>query len=140
MKKAFVLLVSVMLIGCGQKADSDWEKSTVKSLSGTISILPELAGKVSPTDVLFVMAKGESGPPVAVKKLSPSQFPLQYILSEEGDLMLPGMVFPEELNVTARIYKSGTASPKPGDLGGEYAQNPAKVGQTDIDIEINQIF
>lgn len=141
MKKCALFLIPFFFIGCGQKQDSDWEKSNPKSLSGKITILPELQAKVAPTDVIFVMAKGESGPPVAVKRIKMGPFPIAYTLTEEEDLMLPGMVFPERLNVTARIDKDGNAAPpQPGDLGGEYAQNPATVGSSNIDIEINRLY
>lgn len=131
----------VGLMGCGQKNETGWESSQPKSISGKITILPEFEDKVSSSDVIFIMAKGESGPPIAVKKLQMSAFPIQYTLSEEEDLMLPGMVFPDKMNVVARIDKDGNASkPQPGDLGGEYAQNPAPVGQSDIDIQINRLY
>lgn len=135
------LLMILFVTGCGQKSDTAWEQSKPKSLSGKITILPELQAKVNQGDVLFVMAKGESGPPIAVKRMTITSFPITYSLTEESDLMMPGMIFPEKMYVSVRIDKDGNASrPQPGDLGGEYPNNPAPVGKSDIDIEINQLY
>ena len=75
MKKAWLILVAIGLLGCGEKEKTSWEKTTPKSLSGMIRLHPDLVEKVTSSDVLFVMARGQSGPPIAVKKLRPQQFP-----------------------------------------------------------------
>lgn len=130
----------VGLVGCGRGEETAWEKSQKKSISGKISLHPNLQEKVAATDVLFVMAKGESGPPLAVKKITALQFPLEYTLDED-DMMLPGMIFPEKVYVSARIDKDGNASPpQPGDMEGQFSQNPVDVGKSEVNLEINKVY
>jgi len=130
----------VGLTGCSRSEETAWEKSEKKTISGKIRISQDLQEKVSPTDVIFIMAKGESGPPLAVKKVTATDLPLEYTLSED-DMMLPGMIFPEKVYVSARIDKDGNASPpQPGDMEGQAKNNPVPVGATAVDLEINKMY
>lgn len=109
-----------------------------QTISGVITVAPSLAGDVSPGDVLFIMAKREEGPPVAVKRIQGPSFPLAYTLGPE-DVMIPGTPFEGRFYIVARLKKDGTAGPpKPGDLEGVYPGNPARVGETQVHIDINQ--
>lgn len=86
-----------------------------------VSIAPELAARVAPSDVLFVFARAESGPPapLAIQRLAASALPLTVRLDESMG-MIAGMSlaqFPRVV-IGARVSKSGNAQAAPGDLEG----------------------
>jgi cytochrome c-type biogenesis protein CcmH len=85
----------------------------------------ELADNIKPGEsagALFVLARhaGESGPPLAVKRLALGSWPVQVELSEQ-DSMIPSRVLAvgDEVQVVARISRTGTAAPASGDRYGE---------------------
>jgi cytochrome c-type biogenesis protein CcmH len=106
--------------------------SAGKTVSGTITIAPQLISKVSNNDTLFIFARAVNGPkmPLAVIRIPvPSKWPHTYELTEAMS-MAPGVSlasFPE-VTVEARISKGGNAQLQPGDLTGGSApvKPPAK--------------
>lgn len=115
-----------------------------ETISGTVTIDPALAKQVTPTDVLFITARvpaagGTPGRMVAAKRMDSLKFPLKYTLTPQ-DVMMGGP-FQGKVNITARVKKSGSAGPpEPGDLEGQYAKNPATVGDQHVDILINKRY
>jgi cytochrome c-type biogenesis protein CcmH len=108
------------------------------TITGLISVSPEVQSKVAPTDVLFVIARKDVGPPLAVKKIPNPSFPVAYALTA-GDVMFPGTPFQGEVRVLARVDKDGGAGPaQPGDLEGTAVKVPARVGDRDVDVVINR--
>ena len=110
-------------------------------ISGTLTVDPKLAWKISPSDVLFIIAKrtdGAGGPPVAVARYSDLKFPFKYSLSQDN-VMMAGGTFEGKLNVSARVSKSGEAMGQMGDLSGVYPGNPVSVGESGIDFAINAV-
>lgn len=107
------------------------------SISGTILLAP--GAKAPPGGVLFVIAREgsrEGGPPLAVKRIDATGFPLPYALSA-ADAMSPDSVFSGPVSVTARLDADGNASTKgPDDLVGQFARNPATVGDAGVDIRL----
>ncbi len=98
-------------------------------------------GQASPGDTVFVFAKAAGGPPtpLAIRRLQASDLPTTIELTD-ADAMVPEMRLSKfkRVTVTARISKSGDASPKPGDL--QSAAIEADTGQSGpIDISIDQI-
>jgi cytochrome c-type biogenesis protein CcmH len=92
-----------------------------KSLSGTVSLSPKLAEKVSPTDTVFIFARAAEGPPMplAVLRKQARDLPVKFSL-DDGMAMAPGVKlsgFPRVV-VGARISRAGNATPQPGDLQG----------------------
>jgi len=90
-------------------------------LRGTVRLAPELASKIAPGDTLFVYARAVEGPgmPLAILRRRASDLPLAFSL-DDSMAMSPAMklsAFPKVV-VTARISKSGSATPQPGDLQG----------------------
>ena len=90
-------------------------------LQGTVRLAPELASKIAPGDTLFVYARAAEGPgmPLAILRRRASDLPLAFSL-DDSMAMSPAMklsAFPKVV-VTARISKSGSATPQPGDLQG----------------------
>lgn len=128
---AFAILLGVFLATRGSKGG--------ETVSGTITLGPELQGKVDSGDVLFLIARQGEGPPLAVNRIASPTFPLHYSLSQEN-VMMPSLAFRGEVYVTARISKSGTAQLQKGDMGGACAKNPVSVGAQDADIVIDRVY
>ncbi len=108
-----------------------------KVIAGTVELSTDLSTKVSPEDTVFIIArKAAAGPPLAVKKLPATAFPLSFVLSEK-DVMVGGP-FDGEVELTVRIDKDGDASTKlPGDLLGK-TQAPVKVGDKSVKVLLDQ--
>jgi cytochrome c-type biogenesis protein CcmH len=113
-----------------------------QQISGTITIDPKLKEAVSPQFALFIIARsaeGGGGPPLAVKKVERPVFPLSYSLGAEN-VMMQGRPFTGKVTVVARLDKDGNAASRgPGDLTGEYKNNPVEVGAKNVDIVLDQI-
>ena len=97
-------------------------KSTGTSVTGTVTLDPALASQASPGDSVFVFARAATGSrmPLAVQRAQVKDLPLAFRL-DDSMAMAPGMTLSSapQLTVGARISKSGTAIPQPGDLSGE---------------------
>ena len=142
MKKITVLFVSLLILSssaCSKKSEAPVADVNLgATISGLITMAAELQPKVSRPTTVFIIARKDVGPPLAVKKIVDPTFPLAYVLSAE-DAMFPGTPFQGEVKVTARIDKDGNAGPaQPGDLEGVASQNPARVGDRNVDIVINK--
>ena len=90
-------------------------------LRGRVEIAAALKAKLKPGDTLFVTARAEKGPrvPLAVLRATAAELPLSFAL-DDSMAMAPGMTlsaFPRVV-VSARISRSGEATPRPGDLQG----------------------
>lgn len=132
-----------LLIGC-QKSPKEQTVApqglSQASISGQITLAPEMMSKVGPTDTLYIIAKKGAGPPLAVKRLANITFPFHYEMTA-ADVMFPGTPFQGEVQVVARVDKDGNAGPaQPGDLEGTSTKNPARVGDGDVDIVINKAY
>lgn len=91
------------------------------AIDGTVTLDMALADKVAPTDTLFVFARAPNGPPMplAAVRASASAWPVSFTL-DDGSAMAQGMRlsgFPK-VNLVARVSKSGSATPQPGDIEG----------------------
>ncbi len=110
------------------------------TVSGSVTLSPELASKASPEDTLYIFAQATSGPkmPLAILKIQAKELPLKFSL-DDSLAMAPMMKLSNfsEVIVGARISKSGNAMPQSGDLEG-FSQ-PVKVGAKDIRIRIDKV-
>lgn len=110
------------------------------SLSVQVSLAKNLATQVQPGDYLLVYAKRANSPmPVAVVKQRIDSLPLTVTLDQTTN-MLPNTSLNDakQVVITARISKSGMATPQAGDLIGHSAIiNLVKTHDT-ISIVINQ--
>ncbi len=87
-------------------------------VGGTVSIAPGVLGRVSPKDVLYLIARnGKSKAVVAVRREADVRFPHAFELSA-ADAMTPDQPFAGPFDITARLSKSGDAIPAGGDLEG----------------------
>jgi cytochrome c-type biogenesis protein CcmH len=102
-------------------------------LSVRVDIAPALRAKLAPTDVLFVYARMQNGPPMplAVKRIPAKDFPLTIALAD-ADGPMPTMRLSQQttVDVQARVSHSGDALPQSGDF--EAAPLTATVGAKDV--------
>lgn len=126
-----------------QQSQSDKTDNTTKAatITGTVTLSPALASKVSPNDTLFVFARAKTGPkmPLAILRLTAKDLPATFSLNDDM-AMTPTMKmssFPEVV-IGGRITKSGQAVPASGDLEG--FSKPVKLGDKDITVVIDQII
>jgi cytochrome c-type biogenesis protein CcmH len=124
----------------GAKAEAAPKPLAARSVSGLVSVSPEMAARVSGSETLFVFARAEGGPrvPLAVLRGSARQLPLRFALDDSmamaPDLRLSGA---QALRVEARISRSGNALPQPGDLVGSSAV--VKPGARDVKIVVDGV-
>ena len=110
-----------------------------RTIRGTVTVAPGLAGKGSPTDTLFVFAREMSGPPmpVAIVRASKKDLPFTFQLDDSTSPMpsrkLSGA---GAVVIVARLSKSGQAMPQSGDLEG--TSQPVKSGVDGITIVIDR--
>ena len=109
-----------------------------ETISGTISLSPTLAGKVSPTDTVFILARATQGPriPIAVYRKQVKDLPIKFVL-DDSMVMQPQRKISnfDQVVVAARISKSGGAVTQPGDYEG--ASPAIKPGTSGVDIVID---
>lgn len=112
------------------------------AITGTVSLAPELTGKVAPSDTLFVFARSVDGPPmpVAIVRASRKDLPFAFRLDDNNSPM-PSRKLSEAgpVMIVARLSKSGEAMPKSGDLQG-MSQTPVRPGMRDVAVLINQLI
>lgn len=107
-------------------------------VSGIAKLAPDLAGKVAPTDTVFIFARAAEGPrmPLAILRKQARDLPVTFVL-DDSMAMAPQMklsAFPRVV-VGARVSKSANATPQPGDLQG--ASGPVSNGATAITVLID---
>lgn len=107
-------------------------------LRGTVSLSPQFKAQAAPEDTVFVFARAVEGPPMplAVARTKVRDLPYRFQL-DDSMAMAPGMklsAFPTVV-VTARISKSGTATPQAGDLQGASAPVPSDSGAVSVLID-----
>ncbi|MEO6666554.1 MAG: hypothetical protein ABIO65_07265 [Nitrospiria bacterium] len=133
-----VLAAGYVVSGCQR------EKAVVpQTISGTVTVAPELAKDITPSHILFIIARPADappfGPPAAAKRMTNLTFPVQYSVSQ-ADVFLEGVTLSGKVNVFAKLDKDGNAGPpEAGDLEGEHPGNPVTVGQTGVDIVIDKV-
>jgi cytochrome c-type biogenesis protein CcmH len=111
-------------------------------IAGRVNIDPQLASRVSPSAVLFVIVRRPEGlpRPIAVKRIDNPTFPVAFRITND-DVMVQGSELRGMVNVQARLDKDGQAGPpQPGDLEGQFEKNPTLVGSTDVEITINKAY
>ncbi|HEV8539934.1 MAG TPA: hypothetical protein VGQ60_02115 [Nitrospiraceae bacterium] len=111
-------------------------------IAGHVNIDPQLAARVSPSAVLFVIVRRPEGlpRPIAVKRIDNPKFPVAFRITND-DVMVQGSELRGMVNVLARLDRDGQAGPaQPGDLEGQFEKNPTLVGSTDVEITINKAY
>jgi hypothetical protein len=108
------------------------------SISGTIRVSPALSPPSS-GGVLFIIVRpggAAGGPPLAVKRVRNTGFPLRYEVNAEN-VMIAGVPFQGPVNVKVRLDGDGKVGTAPGDLEGG-SQGAVKVGDRNVDITLDK--
>ena len=110
-----------------------------RTLRGTVTMAPGLAGKGSPTDTLFVFARETSGPPmpVSIVRATRKDLPFTFQLDDSTSPM-PSRKLSSvgPVVIVARLSKSGQAMPQSGDLEG--TSQPVQSGVDGITVVIDR--
>ncbi len=125
-------------------------QSTQKTIQGRITITQTLSSKVGPSDALYVFAYPltpspettsavlPETAPIAVKKIAPVLFPVQYQLSQQ-DTLFPEQHFEGDLIMRVKIKRElGSGLERKTELIGEYKKNPVRAGAEQVDMVIDQ--
>jgi cytochrome c-type biogenesis protein CcmH len=92
-----------------------------KAITGRVSLGAAMAGKASPDDFVFILARAAQGPkmPLAVIRKQVKDLPMDFTL-DDSMAMQPQMKLSgfDKVVVVARISKSGSPMAQPGDIEG----------------------
>jgi cytochrome c-type biogenesis protein CcmH len=114
--------------------------SPAASVSGRVTLAPELLARTSPGDTVFIVARAAEGPrmPLAVLRKRVSDLPLDFKL-DDSMAMAPNAKISDhpKVVVSARISKSGEAAPKEGDLAGQSAA--VAPGASSVAVQITEV-
>jgi cytochrome c-type biogenesis protein CcmH len=123
------------------KAPEKAAANSAAAITGNVSLSPALAGKVAPTDTVFILARAAQGPkmPLAVMRKQVKDLPLKFTLDDsmamQPQLKLSGF---EQVVVVARVSKSGTPIAQSGDLQG--LTGAIKPGVKGLNIVIDSVM
>lgn len=108
------------------------------SVSGSVTLADGIKAQVSPTDTVFIFARPTEGPrmPLALRRMTVAQLPSDFTL-DDSMAMTPSAKLSgaRQVIVGARITKSGSATPQPGDFEG--LTKPMSVGSKGIKLVID---
>lgn len=107
-------------------------------VGGTVELDAALRKQVADTDTVFIFARAAQGPkfPLAVLRKQVKDLPTAFVLDDSMSMMPDAKLssFPMVV-VGARVSKSGSATPNPGDLEG--LTEPVSPGAKNLKIRIN---
>ena len=110
------------------------------AISGRVDLAPALASKVALNDTVFIYARAAEGTrmPLALLRIPAKELPKAFSLDDSMG-MAPGVKLSgaPAVIVEARISKTGSAMPQPGDLFGRSAAT--KPGAAGVNITIDQV-
>jgi cytochrome c-type biogenesis protein CcmH len=112
-----------------------------ETIRGEVRLAARLAGRAGPQDTVFVVARAAEGPrmPLAVVRSQVKDLPLRFAL-DDSQAMAPQMKLSgfSKVIVTARISKSGNATPQSGDLEG--TSPPVRPGASGVVITVDAVL
>ena len=113
---------------------------SAQAITGKVSLSPALRSKVSPDDIVFILARAAEGPkmPLAVLRKQVKDLPMEFSLDDtmamQPQLKLSGF---DQVIVVARVSKSGTPMAQSGDVQGTSAT--IKPGSKGLNIVIDSV-
>ncbi|HUI99407.1 MAG TPA: c-type cytochrome biogenesis protein CcmI [Usitatibacter sp.] len=111
------------------------------SVTGSVTVAPQVAAKVDGSATLFVFARAENGPrmPLAVVRAPARELPLHFKL-DDSQAMSPDFKLSnaDAVRIEARISRSGNAAPQPGDLVG--SSGIVKPGARGVNVVVDKVL
>lgn len=127
-------------VGAAASAETATSPTGAGTLSGQVSLAPELASRAAPDDTVFIFARaaGTAGVPLAVLRKRVQDLPVDFTL-DDSLAMVPDSRLSNvsQAVVVARISKSGDAIPQPGDLSGQVG--PVALGASGLRIVVDTV-
>jgi cytochrome c-type biogenesis protein CcmH len=113
--------------------------SAATSVSGQVELDAALKSKAGPNDTVMVIARGQgSRMPVAVVRANVSELPLKFSLDDSLAMSPQARIsMSSQVEVEARISKSGMAQPESGDLISTV--QTVKLGASGIKLQVNKV-
>jgi len=112
----------------------------IQSVSGSVAIAPDIAGKLSGGETVFILARAQGGPrtPLAVIRAVARELPMKFAL-DDSQAMAPGVNISSAsaVRIEARVSRTGNVIPQSGDLVGTSA--PVKPGARDVKIVVDKV-
>jgi len=109
-------------------------------IRGTVRISAKLKDRLGADDVVFIYARAVEGPamPLAVLRRRAQELPVEFAL-DDSMAMAAGMALSAHPRVviTARVSRSGSAKPEPGDLQG--ASKPTANDAKGVEVVIDAV-
>jgi cytochrome c-type biogenesis protein CcmH len=109
------------------------------NVSGTVELDPSLKGKAGPDDTVMVIARlPGSRMPIAAARLRAADLPVKFVLDDSLSMNRQSPISAaKEVEVEARISKTGMAKAEPGDLIS--AVQTVKVGSSGIALRVAKV-
>jgi len=109
------------------------------NVSGTVELDPSLKGKAAPDDTVMVIARlPGTRMPLAAVRLRAADLPVKFTLDDSQSMNPQSpLSAAKEVEVEARISKTGLAKPEPGDLMS--AAQTVKVGAQGVALRVAQV-
>jgi cytochrome c-type biogenesis protein CcmH len=110
------------------------------AIAGQVALAPAFAKQLSPDDIVFVLARSSSGPPMplAVLRKQVRDLPFEFVLDDSlamsPQLKLSGF---DSVSVVARVSKSGNPIRAPGDFEG--VRENVRPGASGVNLVIDQV-
>ena len=111
------------------------------SVSGSVRVDASIASRISPTDTVFIFARVPDGPrmPLAILRVGAGELPRAFELTDAmGMGSGPKLSGASSVVIEARVSKSGSAAPQPGDLVG--TSGPVAPGARGVAVVINRVL
>lgn len=133
----------IEVVSGGESSKSPVENTALNnkaSITVNVSLSDALRNKITDTDILFIYARAISGPrmPLALVKLTAQDLPTTVIL-DDSVAMMPSMALSslDQVEVVARISKSGQALMQSGDIFGKVQPVSTNMSET-VDVIIDR--
>jgi cytochrome c-type biogenesis protein CcmH len=110
------------------------------TIEGSVTLAETVKGSLPPGATLFVYARPADGSrmPLAILRASADKFPQQFRLDDSMAMSPEARIsLRPQVQLVARISKTGNAMPQPGDLTGTLG--PVKVGAKDAKLVIDEV-
>ena len=110
------------------------------TVEGSVSVGDAVKGSIPPGATLFVYARPADGSrmPLAILRTSADKFPFAFKLDDSQAMSPQSRIsLQQQVQLVARISKSGNAMPQAGDLTGTFG--PVKVGAKDVKLVIDEV-